>query len=172
MCLLVSPKVLKSQDKKAKSINYGKLSTDFDKLAPRAWNVKLNQILIGLRFHKCSKEPSLYRREDKTSLLVVLVYIDELLVMGSSLAAIEEFKREMSSKFEMSGLGKLTYYLGIEVTQYDGGIELRQSRYALKVLEESGMSECNPTQAPMELNIKLSKAIEEKNIDEKSIERI
>ena len=88
------------------------------------------------------------------------------------MAAIEEFKREMSSKFEMSDLGKLTYYLGIEVTQYDGGIELRQSRYALKVLEESGMSECNPTQAPMELNIKLSKAIEEKNIDEKSIERI
>ena len=92
--------------------------------------------------------------------------------MGSSLAAIEEFKGEMSSKFEMSDLGKLTYYLGIEVTQYDGGIELRQSRYALKVLEESGMSECNPTQAPMEFNIKLSKAIEEKNIDEKSIERI
>lgn len=60
--------------------------------APREWNVKLNQILVGLRFHRCSKEPSLYMREDKSSLLVVVVYVDDLLVTGSSLAAIEEFK--------------------------------------------------------------------------------
>ena len=52
--------------------------------APRAWNIKLNQILRGLNFRRCSKEPSLYRKEDKNELLIVVVYVDDLLVTGSS----------------------------------------------------------------------------------------
>ena len=83
--------------------------------APRAWNIKLNQILRGLSFQRCSNEPSLYRKETQQELLIVVVYVDDLLVTGSSLRAILEFKREMAMKFEMSDLGKLTYYLGIEV---------------------------------------------------------
>lgn len=68
------------------------------KQAPRAWNAKLNSILRGLSFHKCSKEPSLYRREDKGGLLVVVdlvVYVDDLLVTGSSLELIYEFKKDI-----------------------------------------------------------------------------
>ena len=63
--------------------------------APRAWNVKLNQILRGLNFHHCSKEPSLYRKDVNNELLVVVVYVDDLLVTGSSLKMIEVFKQEM-----------------------------------------------------------------------------
>ena len=48
--------------------------------APRAWNIKLNQILRGLCFKRCSKEPSLYRKESKQELLIVVVYVDDLLV--------------------------------------------------------------------------------------------
>lgn len=80
---------------------------------------------------------------------------------------IEEFKRDMARKFEMSDLGKLTYYLGIEVHQFDGGIALSQNRYALKILDDSGMSECNLTHIPMEFNVKMSKSTKEKSIDEK-----
>ena len=141
------------------------------KQAPRAWNVKLNKILVGLKFYRCSKEPSLYRREDKSGLLVVVVYVDDLLVAGSSITMINEFKADMAAKFEMSDLGKLTYYLGIEVDQFDGGIALRQNRYALKILEESGMSECNATHIPMEFNVKMSKALKEKNVDEREYRR-
>ena len=81
--------------------------------APRAWNIKLNQILRVLKFERCSKEPSLYRKVVKQELLVVVVYVDDLLVTGSSLRLIQEFKLEMATKFEMSDLGPLTYYLGI-----------------------------------------------------------
>lgn len=77
--------------------------------APRTWNIKLNQILRGLNFQRCSKEPSLYRKEENKKLLVVVVYVDDLLVTGSSLQLIQEFKREMETKFEMNDLGKLTY---------------------------------------------------------------
>ena len=137
------------------------------KQAPRAWNIKLNRILQSLGFTRCSKEPSLYRREEKNGLLVVCVYVDDLLVTGAYLQSIMEFKREMSSKFEMSDLGKLTYYLGIEVCQLEGSIVLSQDKYARKILEETSMHGCNLTHIPMELNLRLSKSLQERSIDER-----
>lgn len=137
------------------------------KQAPRAWNVKLNRILHDLGFTRCSKEPSLYRKEEKKGLLLVCVYVDDLLVTGSQLESILEFKSEMGRKFEMSDLGKLTYYLGIEVRQHEGGIVLSQEKYALKILEDSKMLECNSVHIPMDVNLKLSKSDQEKSIDER-----
>lgn len=60
------------------------------KQAPRAWNDKLNKILKELKFHKCLKEPSLYQKEEHGQLLVVAVYVDDLLITGSSLKSILE----------------------------------------------------------------------------------
>lgn len=139
--------------------------------APRAWNDKLNKILKELGFVKCSKEPSLYRKEEKKCLLVVVVYVDDLLVMGSIMKMIPDIKEEMETKFEMSDLGKLTYYLGIEVIQHKDGITLKQERYASKILEEVGMDKCNASQVPMDLNVRLSKGLEERCIDEKDYRR-
>ncbi|KAG7554412.1 Integrase catalytic core [Arabidopsis suecica] len=140
--------------------------------APRAWNNKLNQILKELRFEKCSKEPSVYRkRVNEASILIVAVYVDDLFVTGSNLKVITRFKEEMASKFEMSDLGRLTYYLGIEVCQKEEGITLTQHRYAMKILEEANMKECNLVQTPMIAGLKLSKAEEEKEIDSTSFRR-
>ncbi|KAG7594052.1 Integrase catalytic core [Arabidopsis thaliana x Arabidopsis arenosa] len=133
--------------------------------APRAWNNKLNHILVDLHFTKCSKEPSVYRKEVEEHLLIIAVYVDDLFVTKTSLEVINKFKGEMSSNFEMSDLGKLTYYLGIEVMQHQEGILLNQSRYALKILEEAGMRDCNPVHIPMEAGLKLSKAEKEKEVD-------
>ncbi|KAL9811877.1 putative RNA-directed DNA polymerase [Arabidopsis thaliana] len=71
----------------------------------------------------------------------------------------------MSSNFEMSDLGKLTYYLGIEVLQEEEGISLKQERYANKILEEAGMDECKAVLIPMISGLELSKAPDEKSID-------
>ena len=139
--------------------------------APRAWNVKLNGILQELDFRRCSKEPSLYRKDKKNDVLIVVVYVDDLLVTGSSYQDIHEFKKDMSKRFEMSDLGKLTYYLGIEVHQHEKGISLCQDRYATKILEEAGMSSCNSTTVPMDVNVKLSKSIHEKGINERDYRR-
>lgn len=141
------------------------------KQAPRAWNDKLNGILLELGFTRCSKEPSVYRKTVKENILVVAVYVDDLFVTGASPYVIKEFKREMASKFDMSDLGKLSYYLGIEVSQEEGRITLNQRRYALKILEESGMSNCNMSHIPMEHGLQLEKSIEEDNIDATSYRR-
>ena len=92
--------------------------------APRTWNEKLNRVLGELGFFKCSKEPALYHKRDKDQQLLVAVYVDDILVTGTSLSLIHGFKKGMSSRFEMSDLGKLAYYLGIEVDQHEGGITL------------------------------------------------
>lgn len=67
------------------------------------------------------------------------VYVDDLFVTGTNVAIIEEFKGEMSSKFDMSDLERLTYYRRIKFCQHEGGIILNQTRYALNILEEAGM---------------------------------
>lgn len=141
------------------------------KQAPRAWNEKLNSILHGLQFKRCSKEPSLYRKEHRGHLLVVAVYVDDLLVTGSHLDMIMEFKKEMANTFEMNDLGRLSYYLGIEVTQLGDSIVLNQQRYAEKIIEEAGMKGCNATLVPMDVGLKLSKAEKEQGIDEKMYRR-
>jgi len=139
--------------------------------APRAWNEKLNQVLESLKFTRCSKEPSLYRKGVKDQKLLVAVYVDDLLVTGSNVSMIYEFKEEMSANFEMSDLGLLTYYLGIEVSQGEDGIRLSQERYAKKILSQTGMGECNAVLTPMEFGLKLSIASDEQSIDEKEYRR-
>lgn len=79
------------------------------------------------------------------------VYVDDLLVTGSKVSMIEEFKKQMKQRFEMSDMGKLSYYLGIEVKQREGYIELKQAGYARKILEKAGLKDCNPVKFPMDL---------------------
>lgn len=78
----------------------------------------------------------------------------------------------MSSKFEMSDLGLLTYYLGIEVSQEKGCVTIKQEGYAMKILKEAGMEECNATQCPMEPGLKLSKAENEPEVEATNYRRI
>lgn len=113
----------------------------------------------------------MYRKETKGGTLLVVVYVDDLLITGTSLKMILEFKKEMSTKFEMSDLGKLTYYLGIVVCQLRDDIRLKQERYAEKILEETGMSTCNPTHVPLDVNVKLSRSSKEKSIDASAYRR-
>ncbi|XP_019098403.1 PREDICTED: uncharacterized protein LOC109131685 [Camelina sativa] len=127
---------------------------------------KLNQILVEFGLDKCSKEPSVYRKNSGQDLLIVGVYVDDLFITGTSLELIKRFKEEMSSIFEMSDLGRLSYYLGIKIEQHQGGITLNQRSYALKILEEAGLQNCNSVHTPMETELTLSRAENEREIDE------
>lgn len=118
-----------------------------------------------MKFIKCSKESSVYRKKEGDKLLIVAVYVDDLFVTGSSLKQIMEFKKGMSSKFDMSDLGKSTYYLGIEVKQSKDGIEIKQEAYAKRILKEAMMDDCNSSSIPMEFGLKLSKSEDELEVD-------
>ncbi|KAJ9535118.1 hypothetical protein OSB04_un001804 [Centaurea solstitialis] len=133
--------------------------------APRAWNTKLDGILKSMKFQKCMKEPSVYRKNEGANLLILAIYVDDLFVTGTNLNMIKRFKSEMSMNFEMSDLGRLTYYLGIEVKQDESGITINQEAYARRILKEVGLEDCNPTHIPLEPGNKLTKAEDEPEID-------
>jgi hypothetical protein len=98
--------------------------------------------------------------------LVVGVYVDDLIITGSDRDNIRPFKEEMATTFKMSDLSLLHYYLGIEVKQSASGISLSQSAYAMKILERSDMTGCNPCHVPMEARLKLSKQSTQPLVDD------
>lgn len=124
---------------------------------PRAWNEKIDKTLKHLGFLKCPREQAVYKKGGKEDLLIVGVYVDDLIITGSSEIEIEKFKVQMKSEFDMQDLGLLSYYLGIEVSQKNGKIALKQSAYARKILKIAGMEECNLTKFPMEARLQVDK---------------
>lgn len=133
--------------------------------SPRAWNVKLDSELKNMKFKRCTKEQAVYRQTDGSSLLLLEVYVDDLFVTGTSINLINKFKKDMAERFEMADLGKLNYYLGIEVSQGQSSVQIKQESYARKVLKASGMIDCNPIAIPMDPNVKYSKAEDEPEAD-------
>lgn len=140
--------------------------------APRAWNAKLDSTMASFGFQRSSAEHGVYTRSQAGRRLIVGVYVDDLIITGSSRDDIKKFKEEMKSKFKMSDLGLLSYYLGIEVQQSSGGIVLCQSGYAKKLLERCGMASCNPSKIPMENRLKLTKLSASKPVNATEYRRI
>ena len=91
------------------------------------------------------------------------VYVDDLIVTGSSTEAIKTFKVEMKKWFEMSDLGSLSSYLGLEVRQYEDYIFSSQHAYAQKIFEYAKLAECNAVSTPLEARVKFTN-IEESDI--------
>ncbi|MCH83109.1 copia-type polyprotein [Trifolium medium] len=85
------------------------------------------------------------------------VYVDDLIVTGNSQTLISVFKKSMKQKFAMSDLGKMKYFLGVEVCQTDEGIFIHQMKYAYEILSRFGMENCNAVSSPIVIGCKLVK---------------
>nr|GEX52821.1 ribonuclease H-like domain, reverse transcriptase, RNA-dependent DNA polymerase [Tanacetum cinerariifolium] len=114
----------------------------------------------SLDFKKCALEQAIYTKTSKDSTLLIGVYVDDLIIIGAPKKKIDKFKAQMEEKFKMSDLGLLAYYLGIEVTQTNVDISIKQSAYASKILKEVGMLDCNETLIPMDPGTRLTKITE------------
>jgi hypothetical protein len=119
--------------------------------------VKLDDTPLSLGFQMTLSEHAIYVRRNGNVQLVVGLYVDDLIIIGSDRDNINSFKEEMAAAFKISDLGLLHYYLGIEVKQSASGISLSQGAYVMKILERSDMTGCNPCYVPMETRLKLSK---------------
>ncbi|GKC22667.1 retrovirus-related pol polyprotein from transposon TNT 1-94, partial [Tanacetum coccineum] len=76
-------------------------------------------------------------------------YQDDIIFSSTDPKACDIFSKEMSSKFQMSMMGQMSFFLGLQVSQSPGGIFLNQSKYALKILTKYGMDSSNPIDTPM-----------------------
>lgn len=122
------------------------------KQAPRLWNERLKQFLRDDGFVKYEYDHSLWLKGD----LAVLVYVDDLLIVGpSSASTITDFKRRISETFKMSDMGLVNNFLGLQVVRLQEestssiGYGLHQAHYITKILEEYSMTDCKETDAPM-----------------------
>ncbi|KAJ3689816.1 hypothetical protein LUZ61_018980 [Rhynchospora tenuis] len=127
------------------------------KQAPRAWNSRIDTYLKKNKFKQCPYEHALYVKEKEGNLLYIALYVDDLIFMGNNEKMIKEFKEVMTREFEMTDLGLMKYFLGLEVRQENAGIFVSQEAYAKEILKKYKMDECNPVSTPMELGAKLSK---------------
>ncbi|WVZ00998.1 hypothetical protein V8G54_027067 [Vigna mungo] len=102
--------------------------------ALRAWNKRIDEFFANKGLERCAVEHNLYvKRNDKDDgILVVCLYVDDLLVTGSSMKHVNEFKRMMEAEFDMTDLGRLSYFLGMEFAYTDAGILMHQRKYFLK----------------------------------------
>jgi hypothetical protein len=89
-------------------------------------------------------------------IVVIVIYVDDLIIIGDSDVDIFDLKKLLKQKFEMKDLGKLRYLFGIEVIQSLKGIWLLQRQYALNKLSKYGMTRCKPISIPLEQYVKLS----------------
>jgi hypothetical protein len=86
----------------------------------------------------------------------LVVHVDDLLITGNNEICIASIKKELKRVFEMTYLGHLQYYLGIEVTQNPKYISISQKKYIGELLNKFGMVKCNPLSTLMEQNLKLT----------------
>ncbi|CAL5331407.1 unnamed protein product [Camellia sinensis] len=126
------------------------------KQAPRAWYSRIDSHLLSLGFVKSLSEFTLYVKE-ATDLIVVPVYVDDLLITWSNEDLIKEFKAEMLKVFEMTDLGMMSYFLGMEVKQRQHEVFICQQKYAKEILKKFHMEDCKATSTPMNQKEKFSK---------------
>ncbi|GJU62892.1 ribonuclease H-like domain-containing protein [Tanacetum coccineum] len=120
------------------------------KQAPRKWNEKLISVLLENNFIQSKNDFSLFIKNKNGVFIALLVYVDDIVITGNNGDEINKVKEFLSSKFVTKDLGKLKYFLGIEVLESKGNLYLTQRKYYLEVLVEFGMLACRPCGTPIE----------------------
>lgn len=126
------------------------------KQAPRCWFAKLSDALKAYGFEQSYSDYSLFTLRRQDIELYVLVYVDDIVISGNHSDAIFEFKDYLGHCFHMKDLGKLKYFLGIEVARNATGIFLSQRKYALDLISDCGLLGAKPASVPIEQNHRLA----------------
>jgi hypothetical protein len=124
------------------------------KQAPRAWFDRFSNFLLKYGFFCSLADPSLFIFHSNSDTLILLLYVDDILLTGSSVPLVMHLIQLLSSEFAMKDLGPIHHFLGIEITHTFEGLHLSQSHYALTILERAGMVDCKPMSTPLEAKTK------------------
>ncbi|GJR07629.1 retrovirus-related pol polyprotein from transposon TNT 1-94 [Tanacetum coccineum] len=109
------------------------------KQAPRAWYDTLSKFLLANNFFKGAVDPTLFTRKSGKHILLVQIYVDDIIFASTDHNACNIFSKEISSKFQMSMMGQMLFFLGLQVSQSPRGIFINQAKYALETLKKYRM---------------------------------
>ncbi|GKA52164.1 retrovirus-related pol polyprotein from transposon TNT 1-94 [Tanacetum coccineum] len=113
------------------------------KQAPRAWYDLLSSFLLSQGFSKGMVDPTFFISRKGKDILLVQIYVDDIIFASTTTKLCDKFSEIMCSKFKMLMMGKISFFLGLQISQSPRGIFLNQSKYALESLKKYGMQSCD-----------------------------
>ena len=126
------------------------------KQASRQWFSELSSTLISLGYQQSKNDYSLFINKLCTNITLIVVYVDDILITGSNQAEVEHVKQHVHNCFGIKDLGRLHYFLGLEVSYISEGIILSYKKFTTEMLKDSGLLDLKPVSTPLPLNYKLN----------------
>ena len=137
------------------------------KQAPRAWYERLSKFLLENSFNRGKIDTTLFIKTKGKDMLLVQIYVDDIIFGATNESLCQEFSRVIQGKFEMSMMGELNYFLGLQIKQGKDGTFINQAKYTKELIKKFKMENAKPYNTPMSSSIKLDKDEKGKNVDEK-----
>ncbi|GKB55948.1 retrovirus-related pol polyprotein from transposon TNT 1-94 [Tanacetum coccineum] len=117
------------------------------KQAPHAWYDLLPKLLLSQEFSKGTVDPTLFIRRQRKDILLVQIYVDDIIFASTTPELCDQFSKIMCLKLKMSMMGKISFFLGLQISQSPRGIFLNQSKYALESLKNMKSATISSTKA-------------------------
>ncbi|KAI3700454.1 hypothetical protein L2E82_45084 [Cichorium intybus] len=135
------------------------------KQAPRAWYETLTKFLKESKFKQGSVDPTLFRKKVGSHLMLVQIYVDDIIFGYTDPNLSKDFEKLMKSKFQMSMMGKINFFLGLQIKQSKEGIFINQQKYTKSLLERFGMTNCSKAKVPLPAGTKLNPSLDKPKTD-------
>ena len=137
------------------------------KQAPRAWYDRLKSYLINSGFEIGKVDQTLFIQKKKQDILIVQIYVDDIIFGSTNDKLCQEFSKIMTNEFEMSHMGELTYFLGLQIKQIENGIFISQEKYCNNLIKRFAMENTSAKPTPMSTTVHLEKDENGKSVDQK-----
>nr|GEY90267.1 retrovirus-related Pol polyprotein from transposon TNT 1-94 [Tanacetum cinerariifolium] len=136
------------------------------KKAPKAWYDKLSKFLTSKGFTKGIIDPTLFTIRYGEDILLVQIYVDNIIFGSTNPKYTKRFEKLMHSRFEMSLMGEMELFLGLQIYQSPRGIFINQAKYALELLHKHGMDKGQSISTPMATKPKLDADLSGNPVDQ------
>ncbi|CAJ2638249.1 unnamed protein product [Trifolium pratense] len=137
------------------------------KQAPRAWYDRLSNFLLEKGFEKGKVDCTLFRKTTKEDILIIQIYVDDIIFGSTNASLCKNFSKIMQDEFEMSMMGELKFFLGIQINQKKEGTYVHQSKYTKELLKKFNLDDCKIMNTPMHSTTNMSKSDDEGKVDQK-----
>ncbi|CAM6103220.1 unnamed protein product [Calypogeia fissa] len=117
--------------------------------SPRAWYETIDTFLRNLGWKRSKLDHNMYDLREGKEVTIIIVYVDDLKIVGSNVINIAAIKEKLKHHFRMKDLGLIKRYLGVEYICTPEGITMRQRDYCIQVLKEFDLFDCKPTVSPL-----------------------
>ncbi|GKA31472.1 putative ribonuclease H-like domain-containing protein [Tanacetum coccineum] len=133
--------------------------------APRAWYETLAKYLLDNGFHRGKIDQTFFIKKQKGDILLIHVYVDDIIFGSIKKELCTKFEKLMHEKFQMSSIGELTFFLGLQVKQKEDGIFISQDKYIAEILRKFSFIDVWTASTPMDTDKPLLKDSDDDDVD-------